>query len=364
MKWSITLPTSYAEDMDLFRTGWHKFGLIVGLIFCVVFPLLAGPRWLEISTGTCVAVVGALGLMILTGFAGQISLGHAGFLALGAYTTAVLGAKYGIPFWICLPAGGVVATVVGLAVGPFALRLRGLYLAIVTLGLLFLVQHAALTLPDLTGGSAGLSAPAYWWFPDEIQRFATGDFGADIDLGFMVLAREHQLYLMFLIIAVICTLATKNLRRSRTGRAMLAVRDQDLAAEALGISPARVKVTAFGISSFLAGLAGGMFALQQQFITAPTFGLAMSVDYIAMCVLGGTGTVFGGVAGAIAFECLSPLAEVIGPFIPGLDTLSNAEQSTLLFSVTVIGFMLFEPLGLFGIWLRIQRYFLAWPFKY
>jgi branched-chain amino acid transport system permease protein len=145
----------------------------------------------------------------------------------------------------------------------------------------------------------------------------------------------------------------------------MAVRDHDVAAAVMGVNPARAKITAFGLSSFFAGLAGGMFALQQQFITVdPPFNLLLSVQYIAMIVLGGIGTVFGAVWGALAFVFLSPLLEIVGRATPGLDQLSSSLQSTLLFAILVITCLVFEPLGLYGLWLRVKRYFMAWPFRY
>jgi branched-chain amino acid transport system permease protein len=190
------------------------------------------------------------------------------------------------------------------------------------------------------------------------------DIYAKMAYGPVVLDFPRKLYFMFLVIAVAVTLVAKNLHRTNAGRAMMAVRDHDLAAATLGVHPARAKLLAFGISSFIAGIAGGMFAMQQQHITVDPFHLNMSVEYIAMIVLGGIGTVFGAVAGAIAFTVLSPLAEMIGSAVPYLDQLSSAQQSTVLFSVLVCGFLVFEPLGLYGVWLRIKRYFLAWPFSY
>jgi branched-chain amino acid transport system permease protein len=157
----------------------------------------------------------------------------------------------------------------------------------------------------------------------------------------------------------------KNLSRSNSGRAMMAVRDQDLAASVLGVHPARSKILAFGVSSFLAGLAGSMFAYQQQYITIePPFDLNLSVQYIAMIVLGGMGTVFGAVAGALLFVCLTPLMETVGGWIPFVADLSSHQRSTLLFAVGVCVLLVVEPLGLLGLWLRVKRTFAAWPFRY
>ena len=359
------LVTSYEQDLRRFPDRWQQLGVGLATVFLLTLPFVASSRWLTVSVQTLTAVVGAVALMLLTGFAGQISLGHAAFLALGAYSVAVLGNVWHVPFWLAMPIGGFVAAGVGLAVGPFALRLRGLYLAIVTLGLLFLVDHVLLSFPDYTGGVSGISVPIHLWFTSAEGASSLGDFSGDLTLGPLTLSFEQKLYFMFLGIASTSVLLCSNIRRSRTGRAMMAVRDSDLAAEALGVDPAATKVLAFGLSSFLAGIAGGMFALQQQYITVePPFDLNMSVQYIAMVVLGGIGTTFGAVAGAITFVVLTPLAEMLGRHLPLFSSLSSAQQSTLLFSALVIGFLVFEPLGLYGIWLRIKRYFLAWPFRY
>lgn len=356
------LSTRYEDDLSLFPDVWHKVGLVAFTAFALSFPFVVDARWLNVGTLSLVSIVGALALMILTGFAGQISLGHAAFLAVGAYTAAVLGEQLAWPFWLCLPIAGMISAMVGLAVGPFALRLRGLYLALVTLGLGFLVNHTLLSLETWTHGVSGIMVPMHGWFGSDS---ALGSFRDALVLGPVTVSGEQKIYLVFLIIAVAAVVATKNLRRSATGRAMLAVRDHDVAASVLGVNPARTKITAFGISSFMAGVAGAMFAYQQQYITVePPFDLSMSIAYIAMCVIGGIGSVFGAVAGAIAYVFLSPLAQDIGQHLPLVKQLSSHQQSTLLFSLLVIGFLLFDPLGLLGIWLKVKRYFQGWPFRY
>lgn len=356
------LSTSYADELKLFPDRWQQVGLVLWIVILGSFPFLANANWLTIANLTLVTVVGATALMILTGFTGQISMGHAAFLAIGAYTAAVGGTQYGLPFWLILPLAGVMAAVVGLAIGPFALRLEGLYLAIVTVGLLFLVNHVLLSFPEITGGVKGMTVPVHPWFAPaggaSTMAYRSEWFG--LTIGF-----EQKLYGMFLLVAVLTLFAAKNLMRTRTGRAMAAVRDHDLAAAVMGIDPAATKIVAFGLSSFFAGVAGAMLGFQLQYITVePPFNLLMSVQYIAIIVLGGMGTVFGAVAGAIAFVMLSPVLEGIARHLPLLDRLSSAQQSTLLFAVIVMTFLIFEPLGLFGIWMRIKRYFMAWPFRY
>lgn len=359
------LVTSYEQDLRLFPDLWHKVGLLFGGLLVVLYPFVVSHQWLTTGNAALVAIVGAVALMILTGFAGQVSLGHAAFLAVGAYTAAVLGRHFGMPFWVVLPVAGVVSSATGLAIGVFALRLKGLYLAIVTIGLVVMVQHTLLSFPEWTGGLSGISVPLYAWFHDTSGPRSPTWFSTTTQLGPILLTFERKLYFLYLLVASGATWLATNVRRTDTGRAMMAVRDHDLAAATLGVNPTRAKILAFGLSSFLAGVAGAMFAFQQQYITVePPFDLNMSIAYIAMIVLGGIGTVFGAVAGALAFTFLSPLAEVVGRQLPLLDRLSSAQQSTVLFALVVIGFLAFEPLGVFGLWLRVKRYFLAWPFRY
>lgn len=359
------LVTSYRQDMRLFPDRWHKIAWGLAAPILLAWPFVVSARWLTIGTQTLVAVVGSVALMILTGFAGQISLGHAAFLAIGAYTVAVLGHTVHMPFWLGIPIAGVAAASVGLLVGPFALRLRGLYLALVTLGLIFIVAHVLLSFPELTGGVSGRSVPMHTWFTAPEGTSSLGDMTQVSKLAGMEIGFPIKLYFLYLCIAGSVVMLGVNLRRSHTGRAMMAVRDSDLAAEALGVNPAKTKIMAFGISSFLAGVAGAMYAYEQQYITVePPFDLHMSVHYIAMIVIGGVGTIFGAVAGAITLVMLSPLIETITADLPLLSELTSAQRSTLVFSVMVCGFLIFEPLGLLGIYLRLKRYFLTWPFRY
>lgn len=359
------LVTTYREDLRLFPDFWHRVGLVVAALVVLGYPFVMDGRWLSVANGAWIATVGALGMMILTGFAGQISLGHAAFLAIGAYTSAILAEQLHLPFWLGLPVSGFAAAAVGLAIGPFALRLRGLYLAIVTLGLVTLVNHTLMSLPDLTHGASGISVATYGWFPAESEVSSFGTFAKKTTLLGVEFDLQRKLYFVFALVAIAAAWLTKNIQRSSIGRAMVAVRDHDLAAAILGVNPARTKILAFGISSFFGGVAGSMYAYQQQYITIePPFDLSMSVMYIAMIVLGGIGTTFGAIAGAIAYTILAPLAEVVGAHIPLVNALSSGQQSTLLFAIIVCVFLVFEPLGLFGLWLRVKRYFAAWPFRY
>jgi branched-chain amino acid transport system permease protein len=359
------LATRYEHDLRLFSGVWERIGLTLAVIALLAFPFVANPHWLGIGNLALVTIVGAVGLMILMGFTGQISLGHAAFMAIGAYTAAVMGSRLGVPFWIVLPVAGTLAAAVGLAVGPFALRLKGLYLAIVTLGLLFLVNHFLLSYPAITGGVAGITAPVHTFFTDPAVAGQPSSFARTWRVAGVRFGFEEKLYFLFLLIAALAVFCGKNVQRSNTGRAMMAVRDHDLAAAVLGVSPARYKIIAFGLSSFLAGVAGAMFAFQQQYITIdPPFNLMMSIEFIAIIVIGGLGSVFGAIAGTLLYMAVEPLAHTAAEGVPFLAVLSSHQQGVLGLALVVCIFLAFEPLGLLGVWLRIKRYFIAWPFRY
>jgi branched-chain amino acid transport system permease protein len=359
------LVVHYEQDLKLFPGFWQKLGLTLGLVVVLVYPFAANAHWLSIANLTLIMTVGAVGLMILTGFTGQISLGHAAFMAIGAYTAGVLGTRMGLPFWLILPIGGLLAAVVGLVVGPFALRLKGLYLVIVTLGLLFLVNHLLVSYPRVTGGVAGIGVPVHLWFTEPGTSGALSPFARTHRIGGLAFGLQAKLYFLFVLLAAGAVWCGKNLQRSNTGRAMMAVRDHDLAAAVMGVNPARYKIIAFGVSSFLAGLAGTMFAFQQQYITVdPPFNLLLSIEFIAIIVIGGLGGVFGAVAGTILYTAVGPLSHTVGDAVPYLSRLSTHQQSVLGLALVVTLFMAFEPLGLLGVWLRVKRYFMGWPFRY
>jgi branched-chain amino acid transport system permease protein len=353
------LSVRYEDDLRLLASRWRQAGTVVLVLFALVFPLRASSLWLTLGSEIMVLVVGAVGLMILTGFTGQISLGHSAFIGIGGYTAAILGTSYGVPFWVIIPIAGVLAAAVGMAVGPFALRLKGLYLAIVTLGLVFLVAHVLRSFPEVTGGLSGLAVPMLWWFDGPtVSSLDTEILGTPLSSAVLK-------YYIFLVVAVVAVLFATNLRRSHTGRAMAAVRDRDVAAAVMGVDVARTKYVAFGVSSFLAGVAGAMFAWEAQFLTIDaTVNLFISIEYIAIIVIGGIGTVVGAVLGSVAFVVLGQLADTLFGELPLLSELSSAQRQSTFLAVLVAVFLIVEPFGLYGIWLRIKFYFMAWPFRY
>lgn len=380
------LVTRYEQDLQLFPDFWQKAGLIFALVGLLSFPFFASEYWLGIGNEALIMIVGAIAMMILTGFAGQVSLGHAAFLAVGAYTVSILGSHYGVPFWLAIPAAGLLAALVGLAVGPFALRLEGLYLAIVTVGLLFLVQHGIKNGVEEVYETQSFTASMHSWFVEaesiaqcafcgselfvpSAERSGLGSFFQDSSFLGLVLSFKQKLYLLFLLLAGITLWVGRNLANSNTGRAMMAVRDRDTTAAVIGVNPARTKFIAFGLSSFFAGVAGAMYAYKNTTLyldagTGEPFSLGMSVSFLAMVVLGGVGTMFGAVWGALVYTVLFPLAEHLGEMLPFPATFSSEHQAVLIFFPLLCIFLIFEPMGLFGIWLRIKRYFMAWPFRY
>lgn len=343
---------SYLEDRAIFPSlinFWPRVWLALIAAALLLLPLPLQQYWVYTINLGLIAVIGALGLNLLTGYSGQISLAHASFLALGAYTTAFLG-RFAVPLYLVLPASGLVAALVGSLIVVPALRLRGLYLALATLAFYAIVDFAIRKAAFLTGGGAGTSVAQATMFGKTLQG----------DLPF---------YYVALGIAAACALFTKNLERSKVGRAMMAIRDSDIAAEMAGISIFWTKLTAFAISSFLGGLAGSLLAYYLQFINPDNFGLSVSVSYVAMIIVGGLGTVIGSVFGAIFMVLLPEVVRVAlhaaaGVF-PRLDvSASGAFAEGAIYGLVIILFLMFKPEGLARFWRDITTYFRSWPFTY
>jgi branched-chain amino acid transport system permease protein len=360
------LYTSYASDMGLFNTGAKKVAFVALLALALALPFAAPDEILQLLAACCVAAIGAIGLNLVTGYAGQVSLGHAFFLAVGAYTAAALSGDpdgqnlgYGIDnMLIWLPAAGLVAAAAGALVAPLAVRLRGLYLAIVTLGLVFVGQYLFEEWDDLSGGA------------DIGRKAATPAlFGYRFDETDAALTRDQKLFLLMFVLLVVFGLAARNLARSKIGRAFSAIRDRDIAAGVIGVNLARYKTIAFAVSSFYAGCAGALlFTINGRF-EPNQFNLLLSVEFIAMVLIGGAGTITGSVLGAFFITLLPRLSRELPnlvPFIGGQPTdVPNVFQvQTILYGVLIILFLIFEPRGLFGIWIRARNYWKAWPFSY
>jgi branched-chain amino acid transport system permease protein len=339
--------TGYGQDLALLQTRSERISLALFLLVLAGFPFVASPFALDLACQVFLASVGSLSLMLLTGYAGQISLGHAGLIGAGAFTTGILAREIHAPFWVTLPASAVTGIVLGFVFGLPSLRLRGLYLAVSTLALHFVVIYL--------GGEY------------ETKRgFSTGILVEPPSLAGFKLSGGRFWYFTLLAAAAVTLLICINLLRSRSGRAFRAVHARETVAEALGISIAGYKLLAFVISSSMTSVAGCLFAYYRGFVSVEAFDLFLSIQYVAMIIIGGMGSLLGALLGA-AFVTLFPYAiEALLHLLPNAEKLAGDifAVNYASFGVVMIVFLVFEPLGLVGIWHRLQNYFLLWPFKY
>jgi branched-chain amino acid transport system permease protein len=345
--------TSYASDMALYPLPIAR-GTVIALLmlFIVIVPLAFGEYYLSIINLVLISIVGALGLNILVGYTGQISIGHAAFMSVGAYTAANLAVRAGLPFWITLPAGGLMAALVGAVVGIPSLRIKGLYLAIATLAGQLIIEWIINHVPWISGGTqASIQVPRPSLFGYELKT-------------------QGELYFFLLFFTLIAIVAALNLVRSRIGRAFVAIRDQDIAAEIIGIDIFRYKLIAFAISSFYAGVCGVLYTYYFGIANYEQFQLGVSIEYLAMIIIGGLGSVLGSILGA-AFVALLPLVirtvmESVGGYFFAANEMSTVVSSMrlVIFGVLIIVFLVLEPEGLNRLWRNIRNYFRVWPFSY
>jgi branched-chain amino acid transport system permease protein len=345
--------TSYAADMALYPLPIAKWAVaaFAGL-FIVIVPLALGEYYISILNLILIAVVGALGLNILVGYTGQISIGHGAFMSVGAYTAANLVIHLGAPFWITIPAGGIMAALIGAVVGIPSLRIKGIYLAIATLAAQLIIEW---TINHVTWISGGVQA--------SIQVPRPVLFGTP-------LKSQTQLYLFLMGFVLLAIVGTSNLIRGRIGRAFVAIRDQDIAAEIIGINIFRYKLWAFAISSFYAGVTGVLYTYYLGIANYEQFQITVSIDYLAMVIIGGLGSILGSILGAI-FVTLLPILtrwflEDYGWLFLAQQDLQNAIPNLrlTLFGVLIIFFLVVEPEGLNRLWRNIRNYFRVWPFSY
>jgi len=337
---------NYAADEALFDSPTQRFWFGVLLAVLIGFPFLVSPYWLYLACLVSINIASTTGLNILTGYTGLVSLGHAAFLGLGAYTVAILEARAGTHFLFNLLAGGCVAAMGGLLVGIPSLRVKGLYLAIATIAASFILHFVFYNWTTVTGGSAGLTVP-----PARL-------FG-------IVLEESFQLYWPIVTITVLLLFGAANLFRTRIGRAFIAIRDRDISAEVLGIPLLRYKLMAFGLSSFYAGVAGGLWAYFFRSVTPESFPLMLSIFYLAAVIVGGMGTILGGILGATFMTMVPELLKLLVGLLPAYrDAIVILSPiRTIVFGVLIIGFLIFEPNGLAAIWQRLRRFFSLWPFR-
>ena len=367
MKGRPELFTSYAQELRLFNTRPKQVAVAAMLIFAALLPFGAPDDWLNLLAKALAASIGAIGLNIVTGYAGQVSLGHAFFVAIGAYTAAALSGDpdgrtigFGITFLpVWLLAAGLASAAVGLLVSPLAVRLRGLYLAVVTIGLVFLGEHIFKEWDTVTGGP-GVGRPS------ARPRL----FGFDLAADGAMLTREQKLYLLMLVLVVVFAIAARNIARSDVGRAFAAIRDRDVAAAVVGVNLTRHKAIAFTVSSFYAGCAGALVYTVTGFVEPGSFSLLLSVQYVAMILIGGVATISGSIMGALFVSSLNTASRELAAGLPfigavtGGGALNVFQLEGILYGLLIIGFLIFEPRGLYGIWLRARTYWTSWPFTY
>ena len=412
MRYRPRLFVTYSSEMSLVPTWTQKVAALVFLVVLALLPFgvipglgfLSDNDWLKILSRVAIYAIGALGLHLLSGLAGQVSLGQAFFVGIGAYTAAILGGEVGestwglgLPIWIWLPAAGIVAALIGALIAPTAVRVRGIYLAIVTLGLVFLGEWIFRSVVFITGGAqAGRKFPRFelrlWKEETPIV-----DFTSDGPWFGIEMTGEAKSYLLLLVLVVIAVIIAKNIQRTRVGRAFMSIRDRDIAAEVMGVADARYKLMAFALSSAFAGVTGALLGAFIGRLIPEGFALFMSIQFVAILLIGGIGTVAGTLLGA-AFVIILPRlvqdltgllastadsgsgipASIAGVFVstsngdfgivstlPGTSPgLNVAQFNVVLYGLLLIGFLIFEPLGLYGIWIRIRNDWKAWPFTY
>ncbi len=340
-----TLKESYIADAALYDSRTQRIWLAMAGALLLLFPFMASDYWLYLACLVSINVAGATGLNILTGYTGLVSLGQAAFMGLGAYTVAIVQARWGTPVLFNLLAGGFVAMLGGIVVGLPSLRVKGLYLAIATIAASF-IAHFLFANLRLTGGTAGLT----------LQPATV--FGVALDTSF-------RLYWVIVPVTLLMLLGAANLFRTRTGRAFIAIRDRDISAEVLGIPLLRYKLLSFGLSSFYAGVAGGLWAYFFRVVTPESFPLLMSIFFLAAIIVGGMGSILGSILGAVFMTMVPELLKLIVDLLPGGSELTVflSPVRTMVFGLLIIVFLVFEPQGLAQMWRRLRRFFHLWPFR-
>lgn len=355
---TTSLASTPAPPSRLLRgraSRWIATILIVA--FILIFFAVGNDDWFTIVNYTLIAAIAALALNVLSGYTGQVSLGIAFFMAIGAYTSAYLGGNaplspldplgLNLPFIIWLPAAGIVAGLVGALIGPSALRLKGFYLGIVSLSLIFIGQYLFLNMRGITGGPQGRTFP--------VPALGGATFDQQNSYFGLALTSGQQYFLLNLVVLALAAFFVYNVMRSRAGRAFQAVRDNETGATIMGVNLFEAKMGAFVLSSFLAGIAGALYASYSRYIAPDYWGLTLSIQFVAAIIIGGVASVWGSILGA-AFVFGLPL--VIDHFnllpVGGSGIISSSDLNALLYGLLIVVFLLFEPGGVIGLARRGQ----------
>lgn len=339
---------SYAKDMAIFRTKAHWAMLLLLFVIMFTSPLYLGYHWLSVANLIGITIIAATGLNILTGYCGQLSIGHAGFIAVGAYTSAVLTGHFGQSFLVGLICAGLVAGFVGMIFGIPSVRVKGFYLAISTIAAQIIIIWVINHWTSVTGGFNGI----------EMEKAKI--FGVTFD-------SQGEFFYLIMIITVMVIFFAKNLARTRPGRAFIAIRDNDLAAEVMGINLFRYKLLAFFIGCFLAGIAGSLLAHWTGFLNTEYFPITDSILYIGMLIIGGMGTTIGPIFGAIFIRLLDTGISFIAPTLESTFNLPAGFTTgigPMVFGLVIVLFLILQPRGLAHRWQLFKASYRLWPFSY
>jgi branched-chain amino acid transport system permease protein len=341
----------YEEELTIFGTDFGRLWMWIGLfLLFAIIPSISSHYILYVVNHIGIAAIAAIGLNILIGFTGQISLGHGAFFGVGAYSAAILATAVGFPFWLSVLSAGLITALVGMIFGIPSVRLKHLYLTIATLAGQFIIQYLLVNWESLTKGAEGIFLPRPTLFGISLKG-------------------DRVFFYVIFICFVIMTWMAVNLIRTRYGRAFIAIRDNDRAAEGMGIPIFKYKLLSFAISSFYAGFAGGLAAYYIGSITPEPYTLSLSIEYIAMIIIGGLGSIPGAVFGAIFIMLLNEVLSHATTFFMNLSTLTGvalqiAPLREFIYGLAIVLFIIFEPKGLAEVWRIIRSSFRLWPFSY
>jgi len=342
---------SYYQELTIFETDFGRLWTLIGLVLLFgVIPFVSSSYLLYILNICGIYAIAAIGLNILIGFTGQISLGHGAFFGVGAYSAAILATKAGLPFIVTIPLAGLITAAVGMVFGLPSARLKHLYLTIATLAGQFIIEYVFVQWESMTGGADGI--------------VVTGASLFGLDLG-----QDRNFFFVIFFCFISMTWIASNLMRTRYGRAFIAIRDNDRAAEGMGIPLFPYKLLSFGISSFYAGFAGGLFAYYTMSITPEPFNLWLSIEFIAMIIIGGLGNIAGSVFGTIFIVSLNEILSASTQFLMNIGVttaiaLTIAPLREFIFGLAIVLFIIFEPKGLAEVWRIVRSSFRLWPFSY
>ena len=349
----MDIKRDYYEDIQLLdsKVLWFWFLMLIAAL--ITFPFLVSNYYIYMANYMAINVLVTVGLNMLVGYTGQISLGHAGFFAIGAFTTVLFMSKLSFPFLIALIGGGVFSAFFGFILGIPALRLVGPYLAIATLGFGMAITQL-IGRWKFFGGRMGIQAP-------------------EITFGPYTVSSDRELYFIIITITFLLTWAARNLMKTKVGRAFIAIRDSDIAAQTMGVNLTYYKTLAFAISAFYAGIGGGLMAFMLGFINPSSFNFILSIYFLAFVIVGGVGTIFGSIMGGVVMTWLILMLDKIQdlPYIGELlMTVSEKWMSvtgihniaSIILGLVIVLIVVFEPLGLYGFWIRTKIYWKTWPF--